>query len=179
MLTGTVLSWLSSVLDGCDGEVARLKLQESAFGCWLETVCDYLYYLFIFAGMTVGIVRSSGNRTYLVWGTFLVCGTVASILTTGLQRHKLASGRPEQYLGEWHKKAESRSSNPFLFLGRHTEFIIRRCFLPYIFLFFALFHIMNWLLIGATLGANLVWTIALYSHLTFSSARPSAAPSPA
>jgi len=31
MLTGAVLGWLSSVLDGCDGEVARLKLQESAF----------------------------------------------------------------------------------------------------------------------------------------------------
>jgi hypothetical protein len=24
--------------DGCDGEVARLKLLESDFGCWLETV---------------------------------------------------------------------------------------------------------------------------------------------
>src|SRR5258706_14082871 len=46
MLTGAILSWLSSVLDGCDGEVARLKLQESAFGCWLETICDNLYYVF-------------------------------------------------------------------------------------------------------------------------------------
>lgn len=179
MLTGAVLSWLASVLDGCDGEVARLKLQESAFGCWLETVCDYLYYLFIFAGMTIGLVRSSGNRTYLAWGAFLVCGAVASFLTTGLQRYKLTSGRPEQYLGEWHKKAESRSSNPFLFLGRHTEFIIRRCFLPYIFLFFALFHIMTWLLIGATAGANLVWIITLYSHLTFAPSQASTAPSPA
>lgn len=179
MLTGAVLSWLASVLDGCDGEVARLKLQESAFGCWLETVCDNLYYLFIFAGMTIGVVRSSGNRSYLVWGAFLVCGAIASFLTTGLQRHRMTSGRPEQYLGMWHRQAESRGSNPFLFLGRHTEFIIRRCFLPYVFLFFAVFHIMNWLLIAATLGANLFWIIALYSHLTFSSARPSAAPSSA
>ena len=67
MLTGAILSWFSSVLDGCDGEVARLKLQESAFGCWLETVCDNLYYLFIFSGLTIGLVRSSGNRSYLVW----------------------------------------------------------------------------------------------------------------
>src|SRR4029077_12407300 len=50
MLTGAVLSWFSSVLDGCDGEVARLKMRESAFGCWLETICDNLYYLFIFGG---------------------------------------------------------------------------------------------------------------------------------
>jgi len=177
MLLGAVLGWLSSVLDGCDGEVARLKLQESAFGCWLETMCDNLYYLFIFAGLTIGLVRSSGNRTYLVWGGFLVFGAIASFLTTGLQRHQLASGSPEQYLKVWHKEADNRSSNPFLYLGRHTEFIIRRCFLPYVFLFFALFHIMNWLLIGATVGANVVWIIALHSYLTFAPPRASTSPS--
>jgi len=176
MLMGAVLSWLASVLDGCDGEVARLKLQESDFGCWLETVCDYLYYLFIFTGLTIGLLRSSGNRTYLAWGALLVLGAIASILTTGLQRHRLTSGRPEQYLGVWQKQADSRSSNPFLFLGRHTEFIIRRCFLPYVFLFFAVFNVMNWLLIAGAVGANLVWAIALYSHLTFVPVRPSAVP---
>jgi len=175
MLTGAVLSWLASVLDGCDGEVARLKLQESDFGCWLETICDYLYYLFIFAGMTIGLARNTGAHGYLVWGGALVFGTIASILTTGLQRHRLTSGRPEQYLGLWHKEADNRSSNPFLFLGRHTEFIIRRCFLPYVFLFFALFHIMNWLLIAGAVGANLVWIIALYSYLTFTPATTSRA----
>ena len=179
MLTGAVLGWLSSVLDGCDGEVARLKLQESAFGCWLETICDYLYYLFIFAGMTIGLARASGTRAYLVWGGFLVFGAIVSILTTGLQRHQLTSGQPEQYLGVWHKQADSRSSNPFLFLGRHTEFIIRRCFLPYVFLFFAFFNIMNWLLIAGAVGANLVWMIALYSYLTFAPARRPRLPSPA
>lgn len=177
MLTGAALGWLSSVLDGCDGEVARLKLQESAFGCWLETMCDNLYYVFTFTGLTIGLVRSTGNRTYLLWGGLLLFGALASFLTTGLQRQQLASGRPEQYLAVWHKKADSRRSNPFLYLGRHTEFIIRRCFIPYLFLFFALFHIMNWLLIGAAGGANIVWSIALYSYLTFASARPSTMPS--
>ena len=176
MLTGTALGWLSSVLDGCDGEVARLKLQESAFGCWLETMCDNLYYVFIFAGLTIGLVKNTGNRSYLLWGGLLLFGALASFLTTGLQRQQLASRRPEQYLAVWHKKAESRSSNPFLYLGRHTEFIIRRCFLPYVFLFFALFHIMNWLLIGATVGANVVWMIALYSYLAFAPAQTSTLP---
>jgi uncharacterized protein (TIRG00374 family) len=176
MLTGAALGWLSSVLDGCDGEVARLKLQESAFGCWLETMCDNLYYAFIFAGLTIGIVRSTGNRNYVLWGSLLLFGALASFLTTGLQRQQLASGRPEQYLAVWHKKADSRSSNPFLYLGRHTEFMIRRCFLPYVFLFFALFHIMNWLLIGATVGANIVWIIALYSYLSFAPAPTSTLP---
>jgi phosphatidylglycerophosphate synthase len=174
VLTGAILSWFSSVLDGCDGEVARLKLQESAFGCWLETICDNLYYLFIFSGLTIGLVRSSGNRSYLLWGWLLVFGATMSFIMTGLQRHQLSSGRPERYLLEWHKKADSRSSNPLLYLGRHTEFIIRRCFLPYVFLFFALFGVMNWFLIGATVGANIVWIVALYSYLTFTPSRTTA-----
>ena len=61
-LFAAVLSVWASILDGCDGEVARLKLQASAFGCWLETICDYLYYLFIFAGMAIGLARKArGN----------------------------------------------------------------------------------------------------------------------
>ena len=68
MLIGAVLSVWSSILDGCDGEVARIKLQSSDFGCWLETVCDYLYYLFIFGGMSLGLTRTFGNRSYLAWG---------------------------------------------------------------------------------------------------------------
>jgi hypothetical protein len=97
---------------------------------------------------------------------------------TGLQRHQLTSERPERYLLEWHKRADSRSSNPLLYLGRHTEFIIRRCFLPYVILFFALFGIMNWFLIGATVGANMVWIVALYSYLTFTDSRAATVPSP-
>ena len=178
MLTGAILSWFSSVLDGCDGEVARLKLQESAFGCWLETICDNLYYLFILSGMTIGLVRSSGNRSYLIWGGLLLFGAIMSFLMTGLQRHQMTNGQPEQYLREWHKKADSRSSNPLLYLGRHTEFIIRRCFLPYVILFFAFCGVMNWFLVGATVGANIVWIVTLYSYLSFTPTRATALQSP-
>jgi uncharacterized protein (TIRG00374 family) len=174
MLAGAVLSLFASILDGCDGEVARLKLQESDFGCWLETICDYLYYLFIFAGMTIGLVRSSGTRSYLVWGGLLLFGAVMSFFVTGLQRHRLTAGRPEQLLTIWQTQAASRRSNPFLYIGRHTEFIVRRCFLPYAFLFFALFNITQVAFILSAVGANVVWLIALYSHRTFTPVQSSA-----
>jgi phosphatidylglycerophosphate synthase len=177
MLLGALLSVFASILDGCDGEVARFKLQESDFGCWLETICDYLYYLFVFTGMTIGLLRTSGTRTYLVWGGLLLFGAFASFFVTGLQRHRLTAGRPEQLLGIWQAQAAGRSSNPLLYIGRHTEFIIRRCFLPYAFLFFALFNITQVAFILSALGANVVWLIALYSHRTFAAA-PSPTPVP-
>ena len=173
MLVGALLSVWASILDGCDGEVARLKLLESDFGCWLETVCDYLYYLFIFTGMTIGLARNWGARTYLVWGALLLFGAITSFLVTGLGRHRLAAGRPELYLRIWQAKAESQRSNPILYLGRHTEFIIRRCFLPYALLFFAVLNL-TWLaFILSAVGANVVWLISLYSYCAFAVMRRS------
>ena len=178
-LLGAFLCLFASILDGCDGEVARLKLLESDFGCWLETICDYLFYLLLFVGMTVGQWRSSGSKMDLGWGGLLLFGALASFLTTAWQRHRLAAGRPEQFLGIWQKHAESRPSNAFLYLGRRMEFIIRRCFFPYALLFFALFGIMNVAFVLSVIGANLVWPIALYASFTFAGARRSTVASPA
>jgi phosphatidylglycerophosphate synthase len=164
VLFGAVLSVWASILDGCDGEIARLKLMESDFGCWLETVCDYLYYLFIFAGMAIGLLKSSGTKTYLIWTGLLLVGAVVSFLVTGIGRHRLASQRPEQYLKIWQARAESRRSNPILYFGRHTEFIIRRCFMPYALLFFAVLDITRVAFVMAAVGANMVWLISLYSY---------------
>ena len=169
MLLGAILSVFASILDGSDGEVARLTFQDSAFGCWLETVCDYLYYVFIFAGMMIGL--SGRNPVFWVWGTVLIFGAVASFLTAAMQRQQMAADHPEQFLRLWQAQASRRSSNPFLFFGRHTEFLIRRCCLPYLFLAFAVFGATHMAFVGAAVGANVVWPISLYSYFTFNPVR--------
>jgi len=168
MLVGAALSVAASILDGCDGEVARLKLQSTKFGCWLETVCDYLYYLFVFGGIAVGLTRSSGRTHYLAWGGLLFFGAIMSFLVVGYTRQRLSGAQPEKFLAIWQKKADRRPSNPLLYLGRHTEFIIRRCFFPYALLFFAILNAINGVFFATAVIANLVWLIALYSVVTFS-----------
>jgi len=170
-LLGALLSIWASILDGCDGEVARLKLQASQFGCWLETICDYLYYLFIFAGMSIGLAKNRGTDAYLVWGGFLLFGAVASFLAVGSARHRFASSQPEKFLDLWQKKADKQTRSPLMYLARNTEFIIRRCFLPYALLAFAVLNLTRFFFIGSAVGANMVWMIALYSYHKLS--RPS------
>ncbi len=168
-LIGAVLSVWASILDGCDGEVARLKLQASDFGCWLDTICDYLYYIFIFVGMTVGLVRSTGKTSYLTWGGMLLFGAIATFVLASIGRKRLSGHRPEQYLAVWQKKAESQMSNPLAYIGRHLEFIIRRCFLPYALLAFAILNL-TWIPICVGgVGATLAWIISAYSLIAFSS----------
>ena len=175
-LVGAFLSVAASVLDGCDGEVARLKLQSTRFGCWLETVCDYLYYLFVFGGMTLGLTRSTGNRSYLAWGALLCFGSIMSFFVVSFARHRISGSQPEKFLATWQKKADARPSNPLLYLGRHCEFIIRRCFFPYALFFFAAVNLTSFVFVGTALGANIVWLIALYSIVTFSPARRALVP---
>jgi uncharacterized protein (TIRG00374 family) len=168
VLIGALLSVWASILDGCDGEVARLKLQVSDFGCWLDTICDYLYYIFVFVGMTVGLVRSTGKASYLTWGGMLLFGAIATFVMASIGRKRLSGQRPEQYLAEWQKNAESRKSNPLAYIGRHLEFIIRRCFMPYALLVFALLNLIWIPICVGAVGANLAWIISAYSVIAFS-----------
>jgi phosphatidylglycerophosphate synthase len=177
-LLGAFLCLFASILDGCDGEVARLKLLESDFGCWLETACDYAFYFFLVTGMAIGQWRGSGSKAYFVCGGLLLFGAVASFLAVGWQRHRLAAGRPEQLLRIWHSHADSRPSNRLLFCARHMEFIVRRCFFPYALLVFALLGVMKVAFILSVIGANLVWPISLYSSLAFARGRISPLASP-
>ena len=112
MVIGGLLSVWASILDGCDGEVARLKLQVSNFGCWLETICDYLYYLFIFVGMSIGLTRSRGTEAYLVWGGALIIGAVVSFLVVGAARHRFASSHPEKFLALWQEESGKTETQP-------------------------------------------------------------------
>jgi phosphatidylglycerophosphate synthase len=162
-LLGAALSVLASILDGCDGEVARLTFRESAFGCWLETVCDYLYYIFIFGGMAAGLVRHSPSQSYVWLTVLLFFGAIVSMLVTSYQRRTLASGQPERYLATWQGRVEKEQSL-MLWVGRHTEFMIRRCFLPYALLAFALCNATRVAFVLCAFGANVVWPIALYSN---------------
>lgn len=176
-LLGALLSVWASILDGSDGEVARLKLLASDFGAWLETICDYLYYLFIFAGMAIGLTRSTGKTSFLTWGGALFVGAILTFIVAGVGRQRLSGDRPEQYLAVWQKKAEGHLTNPLIYVGRYTEFIIRRCFLPYALLALALLNLTAAALYLSAIGANLAWIISLCSHLTFSSKRRPRLPS--
>ena len=41
----------ATILDRCDGEVARITLKESKFGQWFDTALDQLSYFSMFIGI--------------------------------------------------------------------------------------------------------------------------------
>jgi CDP-L-myo-inositol myo-inositolphosphotransferase len=53
LVIGAFLVQTSSVVDGTDGEIARLKFQETEFGAWLDAVLDRYADALIILGLTI------------------------------------------------------------------------------------------------------------------------------
>ncbi len=72
-LVGAILMQLNSILDGCDGELARVRFQGSKLGQWLDTVGDDLSNVLFWAALGFGALSV---EPYGFW--LAVCGWVAA-----------------------------------------------------------------------------------------------------
>ena len=77
MVWGFFLAHLQSILDGCDGELARVRFQQSALGEWLDTLVDDGLNMVLFTCIGVGVFRANGNQLALA------AGLVATVLYLG------------------------------------------------------------------------------------------------
>ncbi len=77
-LSGALLFLLHSILDGCDGEIARLKFLESRWGGLLDFWGDNVVHSAVFACLAVGWSRSAASPWPLGLGALAIAGTLAS-----------------------------------------------------------------------------------------------------
>jgi choline kinase/phosphatidylglycerophosphate synthase len=88
-LLGAILFQAASVLDGCDGEIAKLKFQTSARGEWLDTAADGATFLACLVGLTIGVYRSDLAPVFFYFG---VAGLgIAVIIFCNLYAHLIRS----------------------------------------------------------------------------------------
>ncbi len=76
ILFGLLLAHLQSVLDGCDGELARVRFQQSAIGEWLDTVVDDALNLCLFLALAIGVSGATGSGRMMSTG-LLAAGALA------------------------------------------------------------------------------------------------------
>lgn len=65
---GAVFLQFATVLDRCDGEVARIKLMETKRGQWVDTISDQLTILSFIIGVTIGYYSITKSPLVLVFG---------------------------------------------------------------------------------------------------------------
>ena len=153
---GGFLSLAASVLDGCDGEIARLKYQESALGCWIETFGDYSYYIAIFVGLTVGAVRWTGWGGFYWLGALALAGLLIAFALLIYLRSRITAGQPEKL----HAIARDRfRAEPTLWsrVIWRISFCATRSAMPYGIMAFALAGLLPFVVVLAAIGANTYW----------------------
>jgi phosphatidylglycerophosphate synthase len=155
-LLGAFLSLAASVMDGCDGEIARLKYQESALGCWIETFGDYSYYLAVFIGLTIGSVRQTGFELFYWIGLIALAGTLVTFAVLIYLRARITAGQPTRL----HAVAKTRfKADPSLWtkLIWKVSFVCTRAAMPYGIMVLAILNALPVVVILAAIGANLYW----------------------
>ena len=161
-LAGAALFFLSGLIDEIDGMLARLKFQESPFGCWLETFADYSSYVLIFAGMTIGGYRRAG-AAYALAGAALLFGCVLSFIVISIQR-KLAApaDRPNEYSRIYLAALERDAANPVSRIIRQLQFLTKKGVLIHYLLVFALVNALPLFFFLTAVGANVAWIVTIY-----------------
>jgi phosphatidylglycerophosphate synthase len=123
IVAGFALAQLQSILDGCDGELARVRFQQTAIGEWLDTIVDDALNLALVAAIGVGLSRHGGSAND-VW---IALGACAMLLTYNIiaYRELVKQGEGGEVIkvrwwfakGESFKDMTSSSGGLFSFLN--------------------------------------------------------------
>ncbi len=93
LAAGGLLAQLTSVVDGCDGEIARLKHSQSEFGGWFDAVLDRYADAILLFGLMWHEFASTGTHLSLVLGFAAIVGSFLNSYTAdkydGLMAHRL------------------------------------------------------------------------------------------
>jgi len=75
LLLGGLMAQFASIVDGCDGEVARLKYQCSAYGGWFDAVLDRYADAFLLFGLTWHAYTDKIDSYILLIGFMAIIGS--------------------------------------------------------------------------------------------------------
>jgi phosphatidylglycerophosphate synthase len=140
-LTGALLFLAHSILDGCDGELARLKFLESRHGAVLDFWGDNIVHFAVFSGIAVGWALHTHSAWPLVVGGVAVAAAAG---TAAFMFRRFVEDRATT--GTWAARLIGAMS--------HRDFI-------YIVVLLSAFGRAHWFLIATAIGTPLFLALAL------------------
>jgi len=142
-LLGALCLQFSTVLDCCDGEIARIKFMEPPLGDTLDIVVDTVGSIAIFLGIGVAVWKNGGSEYALVLGGVLALGGILSFPLVTLAEKTEEAGKRR---GGW----EDALIHALLLGLTSRDYSL-------LILASALVGQLSWFLWGAAFGSHLFW----------------------
>jgi len=146
---GALLFLVSTVLDGCDGEVARLKHKTSARGARLDILCDNVALIAIFLGIVIHVYREFRQTTVLFLAAAVILGMIGCMISEYLlilrprvrsEDLRVPAPRLDAVRVRWYERLASRD-------------------FAYVLPLLAYFGLLRPLMWAAAIGVNVFWLV--------------------
>ena len=172
LVIGAAIFQLFSMLDGCDGEIARAKYLESKRGGLVDDICDIIGGFLFMLGLGFGLAHAHHTALYALEAVLFVGVTAANEALLRMPRRtvKVQSTEITQAIYPRHRELIERSG--VLLLGEKFVWwavqIQKRDVLVFSFLLLALANVAPWILhvalIFAVIGLLLTSTARIKSR---------------
>jgi len=165
-LIGAALVQIQSILDGCDGEIARLRYLTSRFGAWFDTVVDDTIGILWIIAVGIGMTRMTGQWGWLALG---LTSTALYSIALGLLYYTLIRGHAQShsdFVWFFDEGRDPHADYPDLKkISTWLTYIVRRDFYVLAFLILASANLMIVVAITSSLAAT-IWFIIGMIHFS-------------
>ena len=131
---GGLLWHLAAVFDRCDGEVARVKLCESKFGAWLDTVTDNIVYIFMSFCFLIAFLKLHPEPLYRYIGLWGIGSLALYFVIMYIYLWKIDNGSLQQFTVNLSRDVDDVDKGVFYRFLERCTFMAKRDFFSF-FLF--------------------------------------------
>ncbi|MBI2083551.1 MAG: CDP-alcohol phosphatidyltransferase family protein [Deltaproteobacteria bacterium] len=166
ILWGAIFFQLASVLDGVDGEVAKLNGTASQFGQWLDTISDCMTYFVFLIGLTWGLYRHLGDPSVLIIGTLSLASSVLFLCLMLIYLKKNSrSGSLVTFEKDVVNGAVKEESGFFSHFIHYGRYLVKKDAFTFIFMMLALLGYSESIPYLAAVGTSVASLLTLYLSL--------------
>ncbi len=162
ILLGAALFQIASIVDGCDGEVAKLTFRCSKFGQYADSLSDTISLGAFLVGIMAGYWRSTHSPAAFYVGAIMLVNTAITIFWIA---HYLKKNTQSASMVTFDKDYLQRlTDQPWWLLGfiRYGKYTLKKDIYSFCFLVFAVLGILYWWLFITAFGVTLAAIILTY-----------------
>lgn len=170
VLLGAILFQTASIVDGCDGEVAKLTFRTSKFGQYIDSISDNVSLAGFLVGMMIHQRRITHSIDAYFWGIALLIGIVIifAIMINFLKKNTDSASFvtfDKEYL---QKLSPNITPNWLILLIKYAKMLFKKDCFSFMFLLFAIFGILHLWFYMVVIGVWCAVTVLLYLKFTSS-----------